>query len=68
MEQVQLNYSTYLKRLIEKEESVMKCMRWKAFFFDSDPEDFESKPDDKFASNPENVRRKMQTWRNLNKG
>ena len=44
MEQVRFNYSmknipippkdTYLKRLIEKVESVIKRMRWKAFFFD----------------------------------
>ena len=49
MDQVRFDYSTknipippknsYLKSLIEKVESVIKRMRWKAFFFDRNEED-----------------------------
>lgn len=49
MDRLNLNYSlkniptpslnTYRKRLIEKVESVIKRMRWKAFFFDRDEDD-----------------------------
>lgn len=52
MEQENFNYSvknipipprnTYIKKLIEKVESVIKRMRWKAFFYDNDNHDKES--------------------------
>ena len=56
MERIRLNYSmknipipprnTYLKKLIEKTESVIKRMRWKAFFYER-KKDHTSTPDEK---------------------
>ena len=41
--------NSYLKRLIEKVESVIKRMRWKAFFFDQNSDDKEHVTDEKFG-------------------
>lgn len=59
MEQVRFNYSTknipipprntYLKSLIEKVESVVKRMRWKAFFFDRKTDENDDRTDSKFG-------------------
>ena len=60
MKQTRFNYSmknipvptknSYLKKLIEKTESVIKRMRWKAFFFDQN-KDKDSHCDDKNENN-----------------
>ena len=41
--------NSYLKRLIEKVESVIKRIRWKAFFFDQNSDDKEQVTDEKFG-------------------
>ena len=69
MEQVRFNYSmknipipprnSYIKSLIEKTESVIKRMRWKAFLYDKPDTD---NTDRKLDSNQENAHHKMKIW------